>query len=1114
MLGNSRTPGNRDRLIKDLAERVRAVQDHGDLTGVLDTAVPGLARELAETIPGNLAPEAVQALNVLLGVHWLRYKFLPGDQRQEDLRGCLKCSAALLAAAPRLVPEPVRAHLADRHTPADLTAAEATDRGAVLFGNYRRTGNIQLLGAAISHFSEAVATAPAENPDRPGALSALGVALRARFERTGQLADLDQAVTAAREAVDATPADDPSRAMYQANLGNALHTRFDRTGQLADLDQAVTRLSAAVEATPADHPERPGILSNLGITLHTRFDRTGQLADLDQAITELSAAVEATLADPPSRAMYLANLASALRARFGRTGQLADLDQAITVAREAVEATPADHPHRPGMLSNFGNALWTRFERAGQLADLNQAVTADREAVEATSADHPDRVKWLSNLGVKLRARFERTGQPADLDQAVTAGQEAVDGVPAGHPSRAMYLSNLSIALWTRFGHTGEQADLDQAITTGQDAVDATPADHPDRARWLSNLGTELQSRYRRTGQLADLDRAIVVLSEAVSATPADHPDRALWLPNLGNALLARGRQADLDQALELCREGAELVTAAPVRRVVAARGWGQCALLAGNFESALKGYATAIELLPLGAWHGLDQATREHHLHEYAGLASDAAAAAVAAGQLARAVELLEAGRSMLWAQALHLRQDLAPLQDRVPGLAMVLERSREALNRSFTGVADDEQQRLEERRKAARDWDAALDEIRRIEGFEHFLRPVPFTELRAAAAEGPVVLVNISRMGSHALVVNPKGGRHPSSEVLAVDLPAAPLETVADQASILLGALHRSADPAADWGTKEADRHAVFNVLAWSWQAITQPVLNALGHTHTPQGRIEDWPRVWWCPTGPATVLPLHAAGRHPRTTANYAAMGEAAARTDTVAGRVISSYTPTLGSLTKAGNRSTPGRVRQLAVGVPGVPGYAPGASSLPGVPAELRVVADYLPAPERATHLLGPAATKRAVLEALPGHSWLHLSCHGFQHPADSSLSAFLLHDEPLTLADLAALDLAEIDLAYLSACHTAAGDLRLLDEALHLAGALQLVGYRHVLATLWSISDAAAPAMADIIYAHLLDPAERPQAARAPYALHHAVTRLRQACPDEPLLWAPYIHLGP
>jgi hypothetical protein len=82
--------------------------------------------------------------------------------------------------------------------------------------------------------------------------------------------------------------------------------------------------------------------------------------------------------------------------------------------------------------------------------------------------------------------------------------------------------------------------------------------------------------------------------------------------------------------------------------------------------------------------------------------------------------------------------------------------------------------------------------------------------------------------------------------------------------------------------------------------------------------------------------------------------------------------------------------------------------------------------------------------------------------------------------------------------------------------LHLAAAMQLIGYRHVLATLWSVADSAASALADTIYAHLRHPGPDgpPQADRAPYALHHAVTRLRQDDPDEPLLWAPSIHLGP
>ena len=199
--------------------------------------------------------------------------------------------------------------------------------------------------------------------------------------------------------------------------------------------------------------------------------------------------------------------------------------------------------------------------------------------------------------------------------------------------------------------------------------METTPDDHPDRRARLSNLGAALQGRFGRGGSQADLDQAITCYRQAVSATPADHPDRPGYLLNLGNALRARfghtGQPADLDQAVAAFRDGAAVLTASPGRRVAAARGWGQCAMLAGNPQSAVEGYAAAIELLPLAAWHGLDQRTREHHLREWAELASDAAGAAIIAGHPVRAVELLEAGRSVLWTQALHLLATLWNISD-----------------------------------------------------------------------------------------------------------------------------------------------------------------------------------------------------------------------------------------------------------------------------------------------------------------------------------------------------------------------------------------------------------------------------------------------------------------
>jgi tetratricopeptide (TPR) repeat protein len=1077
-------------------------------------AVASLARDLAEALTRDSqdvgVPDLVDAMWVLACVHRIRCQLLPEGRGSQDLQAYLTWSAELLQRVPpHLISEEQLAVLTDPSLPACATAADINAHGAAIYANHERTGYIPSLQAAVSLFAKAVDATPTDHPDRAMHLSNLGAAQVRRYRSIGDPADLEQGIALLREAAAAAPAGHPAHPHSLSNLARALSARFEVIGDQSDLDKAITAGQEAVDSAPADDTGRPAMLCNLANALLARFESAGEQADLNQAIDLHRAMVDGTPATDPSRPGYLSDLGTSLGTRYEHTGQQADLDQAITVLSEAVDGTSAGHPSRPRYLSNLGNALQARFARIGQQADLDQAITVLSEAVDGTSAGHPSRPTYLSNLGLALLLRFMRTGQDDDLKKSGELLIEARDGIPAGDRRRPGTLSALGSSLWTVFEHTKEERALDVAIACLAEAVVLTPAG-PIRPRHLSNLGNALRARSERAGHEAELDQAVACLTEALDLTPADYPARPDYACNLGAALQnrfeRRQQRADLNLAISVLRDGAKVPTGSPARRVAAASGWGLCARLAGDLESAVAGYTSAIELLPLMAWHGLDQASREHHLKEWAGLASAAAAAAVAAGDPARAVELLEAGRSMLWTQALHLREDLAGLRERAPELAEVLDASRTVLNTTSSSLPheSDEQQMLEARRRAARDWDTAVNQARLIEGFEHFLRPVPFEDLRAAASGGPVAIVNISQNSSQALIVTPPTGQDPQAAVLVVDLPSAPRSTVTDQANSMLDALDG------------ADQDAAFAVLAWCWQTITEPILNALGYTRTPKARIEDWPRVWWSPTGAAATLPLHAAGRDPR-----GADTEEAVLADTVAGRVISSYAPTLGTLIRGRARPVPSAPKQLAVGIPEAPGYADGNGPLPKVAAELKVLSSHLAEPQHASHLPSRDATRQAVMTALPAHSWVHLACHGVQHTADASLSAFLLYDQPLTMADLAALHLGEPDLAYLSACHTAAGNLRLPDEALHLAAAMQLVGYRHVLATMWSILDADAPKIADTIYAHLVHPdpdhpgpADEPAAARAPYALHHAVIRLRQKRPNHPLRWASYIHLGP
>jgi hypothetical protein len=547
--------------------------------------------------------------------------------------------------------------------------------------------------------------------------------------------------------------------------------------------------------------------------------------------------------------------------------------------------------------------------------------------------------------------------------------------------------------------------------------------------------------------------------------------------------------------------------------RLTAAGAWGSAAAGAGRTRDAADGYAAAVGLLPVLAFHGLDRATREEHLAQWPGLAADAAACAVLDDRPEVAVELLEQGRSVLWTQALNLRTDLTRLADTAPGLAQRLTSIRQVLDTPMPEAASlvsapaggtapaadsarQQQDAADLRRRKAREWDDTVTQVRALDGFEHFLAAVPYADLAAAAIDGPVVMINASRHGCHALITEAS-----SQHARVVSLPGLTLDAAVHHANTMLSALAGAADPGRAFPDREKDRHAILDVLDWLWDAIAQPVLTALGHTTTPHPG-SSWPRVWWCPTGPLTVLPIHAAGRHPRLRT------AATSSTDSVPDRVISSYTPTLTPLTRTRQPLAPAAVRQLTVGMPATPGLP----RLHAVPAELNVLARHFPPGNGNQQLARSQATRAAVLAALGTHSWVHLACHASQQHADPARSGFALWDGTLTITDLAAQPTQGRDLAFLSACQTAAGSVRHLDEAIHLAAAMQFLGYRHVIATMWTIFDSPAPHIADTVYTALTQD-RAPDPRRTAEALHHAIDALRKTDPTNPLIWAPYIHHG-
>ncbi|PZT70321.1 hypothetical protein DN402_33250 [Streptomyces sp. SW4] len=592
------------------------------------------------------------------------------------------------------------------------------------------------------------------------------------------------------------------------------------------------------------------------------------------------------------------------------------------------------------------------------------------------------------------------------------------------------------------------------------------------------------------------LDLAAEVVRDTLTEVDAADPEYARCLLELARIGAARG--TDRAQAVEAAREAAEHHAADLVTRIEGALLRARTAQELGRFDEATQGYGQVIGLLPRAASRALRRDDQERQLARWDGMPSEAAACALAAGRPEQAVQLLEQGRGVLLARALDTRGDLAELRaahpelaERLDGLAareIAYENSGPATETSpgttvtpvaalwavSTGGWAGHPDPGGLRRRLADDWDALLEEIRARPGFEDFAGPPRLDRLRQQAADGPIVYLNVASFRSDALVLL-------RDRVLHVPLSVTPHDVEAR-----LKVLHHALDPRT--GAALDAQRAVHGVLAWMWDELAEPVLQAV------PGRPR---RVWWVPTGQLTQLPLHAAGHH-------ATRHEPRPRT--VLDRVVSSYTPTVRALVAARAHPPAGPVHDpLVVAVPSVHGHRPLAHAR----EEAALLRRLYPG---ARVLADAEAVSSRVRAALPGAPLVHFACHAVHSETEPSQGRLLLHDHddsPFTVARISRLHLRRAELAVLSSCDTARIGARLRDEVIHLASSFLVAGFAQVVAVLWTVDDEVGHLFADDFHRRL---AGRPLSCAAEQ-VHAAVLRARERTPNLPVHWAGHIHVG-
>ncbi|KAI0318040.1 CHAT domain-containing protein [Amylostereum chailletii] len=581
-------------------------------------------------------------------------------------------------------------------------------------------------------------------------------------------------------------------------------------------------------------------------------------------------------------------------------------------------------------------------------------------------------------------------------------------------------------------------------------------------------------------------------------------------------ALLYRFHLQKQNVDLEKCAQIVDTLfkdgTHPEANRLRAVAWWGTEAAAMGLTNSASEAFDRAISLQSRIAFIRMDIKTRMGVLKHTPNLPCDAASFELARGYPQHAVEYLEQGRGVLWAQIHAFR---VPLQTLPEGIAARFQEITNAL-RADQPIYDHDRRRL----RLGEEFDILMERIRVLQPEMHTYLPCPrtFNTIKAAAKGGPVVFLFAGYRAEtcHAIIIRDHTVETPDHLALS----STNIHSLREMGQSLAAANRGSRDAEDSLRQGPASGHSLERLktlrisqqraqdhrrlLSEIWRLIVQPIIKHLGLKKIAPDDAGSRPRLWWCPAGDFAFLPVHAAGV-------YNSEGD----TDCAMDYFVSSYTPTLSSLLIARAtvvaQATPPKTLIIAQQ------ETPHHVSLPSVAQEVRAVKSLLPPGSildfegREPSETGEDISVDWVKQRLPEATILHLACHGSQHPVFPDNSSFHLRDGDLRINDLMQIEMSKAQFAFLSACDSAAGDKNRPDESIHLAAAMLAVGFKSVIGTMWSMHDADGPDVAAEVYSKIFKDGELDLAA-VPHALDSAVYKLRRK--GVPISrWATYVHMG-
>ncbi|KAE8312567.1 CHAT domain-containing protein [Aspergillus transmontanensis] len=798
-----------------------------------------------------------------------------------------------------------------------------------------------------------------------------------------------------------------AQSTLRGGLEGLLHQRYSLHGRMNDLSRAIDEKYIAINAAENTQSQLGawkviwGPSPDAQMDLVASFHQFGQTKNLEQAIHLLQCVTKGKLEMPDStRANHSASLGRLFSLHYQRTGRMEDLYHALTTTRSALSKMNETHTHRATALHACSMLLQLQFRQTKNLITLNQAINYSRVAVSITPPASSDSGSRILNDASILVLRYQWTQDLPDIIEAAECLATAEGSLlPVGYhiDDRFAILNGLGeiwIEVWL--------GTLNQ------------PSGQPVRRGSYMN-GTGL---LRTTGTLRIVSQ---LWNTQHLGTPTNPPDRSKLLMNLARRLEDAGR---VQNALERYAAAYNTPGAGATAQISAAQGAVRILTSFGRCHEAKQFATRALNLLSELCTRLLTLEDQQRVLRHASGLAAEACSLSLLDDQPQEAVLDLETSRAIILGHLLDNHTDLSVLRQCRPDLA----RRYELIQRKIIA-----QPLLK----------AHHSPFAKYGVQENISATIPPEQVRETG--------DVSTREERTRLSEPApSGSH--EEYYDGNIFSIPRNT-----------------------SSRCDK----DLLNWLWTTCVKPVFHAMesnGIIHFSNAQTSNGasykhrpPHIWWIGSGSATFLPFHAAA--------------SSSGNDGTLNRTVPPYTPSIRMLrasritAAAQNPVPPAPTRVSVVAMPTTPGQL----DLPGVRAETDGIIQEIKKGNNRSFLLPrvrESPTAEEALKLMRDTDIIHIACHGaadkinplkssllMQRSIDTNLRDYQrLVVDKLTVSQIAASLKAKFrrrsytGLAFLSACAAAEVSAKsLIDEDLHIASALQAIGFPHVIGSLWSVA---------------------------------------------------------